>query len=288
MGNIFVAQGRLDEAIAHYRRVLDMQPDSAKIYNNLLLAMVYAASVPPEELTATAREFCERIADPLLRRRPLYPNTNPERRLRIGYLSPDFRTHAVNYFFEPLLKLHDRKHFEIFGYSSNQTDDAVTARLKQEFDHWRDIKTLNDDQAADLIESDKIDILVDPAGHTANNRLLVFARKPAPVQVTWLGFPATTGMKAMDYRITDIHAEPEGMTEHLNVETLWRLPESFCCYGAHESNPAVIDHPPCEDNGYVTFGCFNNIAKVTDFVLEIWEKILAAVPESRLLLEIRA
>jgi predicted O-linked N-acetylglucosamine transferase (SPINDLY family) len=124
------------------------------------------------------------------------------------------------------------------------------------------------------------------AGHTGYNRLLVFARKPAPIQVTWLGFPATTGMKAMDYRITDAYAEPPGMTENLNVETLWRLPEIFCCYGAHESNPAVIDHPPFEDNGYITFGCFNNFAKVTDPVLETWAKIMSSVPESRLLLEI--
>jgi protein O-GlcNAc transferase len=107
------------------------------------------------------------------------------------------------------------------------------------------------------------------------------------VQVTWLGHPATTGMKAMDYRITDRYTEPEGMTEHLNTEKLWRLPEIFCCYQAHESNPAVIDHPPCEDNGYITFGCFNNFSKVTDPVLEAWARIMANVPDSRLLLEIR-
>jgi protein O-GlcNAc transferase len=159
--------------------------------------------------------------------------------------------------------------------------------LKKEFDHWRDIRRLDDDAAADLIEADQIDILVDLAGHTGGNRLLVFARKPAPVQVTWLGYPGTTGMKAMDYRISDNFAEPVGMTENLNVETLWRLPQIFCCYQGHESNPAVIDHPPADDNGYITFGCFNNFIKVTDPVLETWARILARVPDSRLLLEIR-
>jgi protein O-GlcNAc transferase len=116
---------------------------------------------------------------------------------------------------------------------------------------------------------------------------MVFARKPAPVQVTWLGFPATTGMKAMDYRITDGYAEPEGATEYLSVETLWRMPDVFCCYRPHENSPAVINHPPFEDNGHITFGCFNNFAKVTDPVLEAWAEIMARVPNSRLLLEIK-
>jgi protein O-GlcNAc transferase len=287
LGNLFVTQGRLDEAMACYRRILALKPDSVVTWNNLLFTMIYAASVSPKELADEAQAFGARVADPLLRKRTLIRDKNPERRLRIGYVSPDFHDHAVNYFFEPLLRLHDRAQFEVFAYSNNQIDDAVTARLKKEFDHWRDIKILNDDKAADLIEADQIDILVDMAGHTGYNRLLIFARKPAPVQVTWLGFPATTGMKSMDYRITDVHAEPEGMTESLNVETLWRLPEIFCCYGAHENSPAVIDHPPFEDNGYITFGCFNNFAKVTDPVLATWAQIMERVPNSRLLLEIR-
>ena len=281
------AKARLDEAIAAHKNGLALKPDSAKVYNNILLTMVYAATVSPAELAATAREFGKNLADPLRRQRPFARDRDPERKLRIGYVSPDFRNHAVNYFFEPLLKLHDRQQFGIFAYSNTTQGDAVTARLKQEFDHWRDIKFLNDDQVADLIEADAIDILVDLAGHTAGNRLLMFARKPAPVQVAWLGFPATTGMAAMDYRITDIHAEPVGMTEHLSTETLWRLPEIFCCYQPHENSPDVIDHPPFEDNGHITFGCFNNFTKVTDPALEAWARILAQVPGSRLLLEIR-
>jgi predicted O-linked N-acetylglucosamine transferase (SPINDLY family) len=279
-------QGSLDESIAYSRKALTFGTGDHGRYSNLLLAMIYAASVSPEDLTATAREFGKRLADPLLRQRPLLRNKDPERKLRIGYVSQDFRNHAVNYFLEFLPKLHDRKQFEVFAYSSAVAEDQITARLKLTFDHWRDIKPLKDDAAADIIEADQIDILIDVAGHTGYNRLLVFARKPAPIQVTWLGFPATTGMKAMDYRFTDAFAEPEGMTEHLNTETLWRLPEIFCCYGPHESNPAVIDHPPFEDNGYITFGCFNNYTKITDPVLEAWAKIMARTPDSRLLLEI--
>jgi protein O-GlcNAc transferase len=277
--------GRIDESIACYRRAIVLDPHDSLKYSNLLMAMVYAASISPQELAATARKFGE-LADPLRRQRPFIRDRNPERKLRIGYVSPDFWDHAVNYFFEFLTKLHDRRQFEIYAYSNVMREDYVTVRLKQSFDHWRDIKRLDNEKAADLIEADEIDILVDLAGHTAYNRLPVFARKPAPVQVTWLGYPATTGMKTMDYRITDSYAEPVGMTEALNAETLWRLPEVFCCYHARENSPAVINHPPFEDNGYVTFGCFNNFTKVTDPVLETWARIMARVPDSRLLLEV--
>ena len=287
LGSALKDQGRLDEAIAYYKKAIALKPESDEIYSNLLLTMVYAASVSPAELAQTSREFGERLADPLLRTRALIRDSDPERKLRIGYVSPDFRNHAVNYFFEPLLQLHDRKQFEVFAYYNSNQEDAVTRRLQQEFDHWRNIRPLSNDKAADLIEEDQIDILIDLAGHTGYNRLLVFARKPAPVQVTWLGYSGTTGVKAIDYRITDVHAEPAGLTDHLNAETLWRLPEIFCCYQAHENSPAVIDHPPFEDNGSVTFGCFSNFSKVTDPVLETWAQILEQVPNSRLMLEIR-
>ncbi|MCC7305693.1 MAG: tetratricopeptide repeat protein [Alphaproteobacteria bacterium] len=278
--------GKLDEAIPYYRKALEIAPDHPGIYSNLLLAMIYASSVSPEELAETSRGFGIRIADPLRRQRPFKNDKTPDRKLRIGYVSPDFCEHPVDYFFGHLLTLQDKENFETFAYSNTLKYDAVTQRLQREADHWRDIQILSDDEAADLIEKDKIDILVDLAGHTGRNRLLVFARKPAPLQVTWLGHPATTGMLAMDYRLTDPYAEPEGMTEDFNVETLWRLPDIFCCYRPQENSPAVIDHPPFKDNGYVTFGCFNNFAKVTDPVLETWSRIMQQVPDARLLLEI--
>lgn len=278
--------GKLDEAMDHYRRAVAYAPHSYSAYSNMLLAMIYTASVLPEEIAEASREFGKRFCDSLFRTRPMIRDNRPERKLRIGYVSPDFRSHAVNYFFENLLKNHDRTQYEIFAYSNVRKEDSVTERLKTEFDHWRDIRNKTDDEAADMIEEDKIDILVDLAGHTGDTRLLIFARKPAPIQISWLGYPATTGLKTIDYRITDHYAEPKGTTEHLNVEKLWRLPQIFCCYGANEKNPAVIDHPPFEDNGYITFGCFNNFSKVTDPVLETWRKILLSVPESRILLEI--
>lgn len=277
---------RFDEAFSYYKKALTLAPKEPIPYHNILLAMVYCGSVSAEEMTDTARAFGANVADPLLRHRSFKNGKDQARKLRIGYASSDFRDHAVNYFFEFLPKLHDRNKFEIYAYSNTLQEDEATQRIRQTVDHWRDIRFLNDDVAADLIETDGIDILVDLTGHTDRNRLLVFARKPSPVQVSWLGYPATLGMKAFDYRITDKYTEPPGTTEHLNVERLWRLPDMFCCYRSFENSPDVIGHPPCENNVYITFGCFANFARISDKALMTWGKILLQVPDARLLLEI--
>ena len=285
LGIFYKSTGRLTKAIECYRQGIEVSAN-ASMYHNLLLAMVYAPDVSPEQLTQTAREFGQRLADGLPRGPHRTIDKDPDRKLRIGYVSPDFRKHAVNYFFEHLLHNHDHNNFEIYAYSNTGGEDDVTQRLRASFDHWRDIRNKDDREAAAMIESDGIDILIDLAGHTGRNRLLVFAYKPAPVQASWVGYPATTGMAAMDYRITDIHAEPPGMTEHLSVEKLWRLPEIFCCFGPQDAAPEVIDHPPFKDNGFITFGSMNNFSKVTDDVLSAWRKIMTRVPQSRLLLEV--
>ena len=280
-------QGKLAEAIEAYKAAITTKPNLITAHNNLLMLLGYSDHVPHSELVDQALLFNDCIAAPLLRTRAPSNSVDPDRRLRIGYVSGDFRDHAVSYFFEPLLAHHDHRQFEFFAYStSHLEEDAVTERIKAGVDHWRNIPRHSDDAAADLIESDAIDILVDLSGHMAANRLLVFARKPAPIQATWLGFTTTTGVKAIDYRISDSYTDPVGLTEHFNVETLWRLPGAFCCYQAPRSNPAAIDHPPRDDNGYVTFGCFNNFAKVNDRLLMRWAEILARIPNARLLLEI--
>jgi predicted O-linked N-acetylglucosamine transferase (SPINDLY family) len=207
-------------------------------------------------------------------------------------VSGDFKAHAVAYFAEAVLTHHDRHAFELYGYSNTATEDAVTQRLQGLFDHWRSIRTLDDDQAADLIAKDGIDILIDLSGHTADNRLLVFARKPAPIQISWLGYPNTTGLRAMNYRLTDGYAEPAGMTEQYNVETLWRLPDVFCCYTPCINNPERRHSPelnvhatPALKNGYVTFGSFNNLAKMSPPVVALWARLLQTLPGARLMLE---
>lgn len=282
----FKAFGQLEDTVRCLKESLRIRPGHSMTLSNLLFAMIYAPSVAPQDLYETAKAYGASIIEPSFKKYKFSRDADPDRKLRIGYVSGDFRTHPVNYFFEPLINHHDRGAFEFFGYSNVKEPDAVTARVQKAFDVWRDIKGMQDAAVAELIFKDKIDILVDMAGHTAQNSLPVFARRPAPVQVTWLGYPATTGVAAMDYRITDVHAEPVGMTERLNVEALYRLPDIFCCYQPRERSPDVIDHPPFEDNGYVTFGCFNSFSKVTDAVLVMWGSILERVPDSRLLLEV--
>jgi predicted O-linked N-acetylglucosamine transferase (SPINDLY family) len=230
-------------------------------------------------------DFAKRWEAPLATLVQPHPHDrSPERRLKIGYVSSDFRQHSVAWFIEPVLAHHDRERFEIFCYANLFQEDAVTERLKAHADHWRKIYGLPDELAAQQIRADQIDILVDLNGHTAENRLLVFARKPAPVQVTWLGYPNTTGLSAMDYRLTDGFADPVGMTEPFHSETLIRLPECFSCYQPPRDAPAVSELP-AKEKGYITFGSFNKLTKVTPEVMATWARILQAVPGSRLALQ---
>jgi predicted O-linked N-acetylglucosamine transferase (SPINDLY family) len=206
------------------------------------------------------------------------------RRLKVGYVSPDFRQHSVAYFLEPLLRSHDRKVIEVFCYAEVGWPDTVTERFKQLADHWVTTVGMSDDATAERIRRDGIDILVDLAGHTSKNRLPVFARKPAPVQVTWLGYPNTTGLTAIDYRFVDAVTDPEGETEALASETLVRLPGGFLCYGGPDDAPAPGPVPSLT-TGTVTFGSFNNPAKLSAATLDAWADVLARLPQARLLLK---
>ncbi|MBK1665945.1 hypothetical protein CKO38_11765 [Rhodospirillum rubrum] len=211
---------------------------------------------------------------------------DPERRLKIGYVSPDFRRHSVAYFFLPLVGAHDRAKVEVTCYSLSPSADQVTDIIREDCDRWRDIATLPAEKAAEMVREDGIDILVDLAGHTANNGLSIFALKPAPVQVTYLGYPNTTGLSAIDYRLTDGFADPLGVDEDPASETLWRLPRGFLLF---DEVPGLPDPapPPVLSRGTITFGSFNNMAKVNRGCVAVWKRILDAVPGSRLLLKAR-
>jgi predicted O-linked N-acetylglucosamine transferase (SPINDLY family) len=187
-------------------------------------------------------------------------------------------------FIEPVLAAHDRRDFELVAYSSGGQEDEVTQRLRGLCDVWRDISLVQDQNAADRIRADGIDVLVDLAGHTAGGRLLLFARKPAPVQVTWLGYPNTTGLDTMDYRLTDAVADPVGETDRFHTETLVRLPAGFLCYAPSPESPEVADSPQLKA-GHVTFGSFNDLAKVTPELVALWSEILRAQPGARLMLK---
>jgi len=209
--------------------------------------------------------------------------------LRIGYVSPDFFHHPVANFIAPVLAAHDRTAVEVFCYAEVKTPDAVTERLRglvESPHHWRDTNGMSDDSVAAAIRADGIDILIDLAGHTVGARLLVFARKPAPIQATWLGYPATTGLTQIDWRITDPLADPPGLTDDQYSEKLLRLPTGFNCYQPIDDMPPVAPLP-ADANGYVTFGCFNHAAKLRDRTLEVWAELLRAVPGSRLCLKHR-
>jgi predicted O-linked N-acetylglucosamine transferase (SPINDLY family) len=208
---------------------------------------------------------------------------DPERRLKIGYVSPDFRTHSVAYFFEGLLRWHDNKVVETFCYALTPHKDETTERLQQQASVWRDVSTLDDAALVKQARADGIDILVDLAGHTARNRLTVFAARAAPVQMTYLGYPSTTGLSRMDYRLTDERADPPG-EEAFHSERLVRLPGCFLCYQPPLRSPSVAGAPMVH-NGYITFGSFNNLAKINANVVALWSEILQAVPGSRLLIK---
>jgi len=285
MGNAFLYQGKYQEAQRCYRETLALDQNLLLAYSNLLCSMNYHSFCSQDNILTEHKKFAELFAVPLSPGTPLSGSRRIHRKkLRIGYLSPDFRQHSVAYFIEPVLSAHDRKSCEVFCYSNVSSPDEVTRRLQGIADKWRNIAGLTDEESARLIRGDGIDILIDLAGHTAGNRILVFARKPAPVQVSWIGYPATTGLSSIDYKIVDRFTDPPGMTEKYYTEKLLRMPDSFLCYLPERESPE-INPLPALGNGYITFGSFNNFAKVTPEVMTLWAKILKELSDARLILK---
>ena len=284
LGNALKDQGALDEAVASFRKALELKPDDHAAHSNLLYTLVFCPGYDAQAILEEHRYWNRRFAEPLARL--MQPHSNDcsfHRRLRIGYVSPDFRDHAQAFFMLPLLSAHDHENFEIYCYADVARPDEITARLRSLADVWRSIAGLSDEQVAGLVRGDGIDILVDLTMHMAGNRLLVFARKPAPVQVTWLAYPGTTGLSTIDYRLTDAYIDPPGLHDHNYSEESIRLPGAFWCYDPLAAEPAVSALPAVE-NGCITFGCLNNFCKVNDSVLKLWARVLMAVDGSRLLL----
>src|SRR5262245_35227212 len=284
LGAALSKQGKLDEAVAAYRQAIGIKSNYPEAHSNLLLCLNYDNQLTNDHLFAAHREWDERYGqrDPTF---TTYDNDrDATRRLRIGYLSPDFREHSVAYFVEPLLRGHDRQKVEVFCYAELTRPDSVTTRLQELADHWLVTVGLSDQRLAERIRTDGIDILVDVAGHTARNRLLVFARKPAPLQVTWLGYPNTTGLKAIDYRLVDAVTDPVGEADAWASETLVRLKDGFLCYRGLRDGPEPTP-PPCLKTGIVTFGSFNNPAKVSTATFDAWAKLLTRLPQARLILK---
>jgi protein O-GlcNAc transferase len=285
-GIALAAQGRLEEAVAAYRQAIGIRPNFSQAFSNLLLCLNYDDKLTNNHIFAAHREWDERYGQRAPRFTTYSNDRDPTRRLRIGYFSPDLREHSVAWFLEPLLRGHDRQKVEVFCYAEVSRPDSVTTRLQGLADKWLVTVGLSDERLAERIRTDGIDILVDVAGHTAGNRLLVFARKPAPVQVTWLGYPNTTGLNAIDYRLVDAVTDPAGEADAWASETLVRLEDGFLCYRGLRNAPEPTS-PPCLKTGTVTFGSFNNPAKISGATFDAWAKLLRRLPEARLLLKAR-
>jgi len=280
MGNALKEQGRHNEAIASFERAIELDPNFNDAHSNILFCMNYRNDYDAQQIFERHMEWGARYAAVGTQ----HNNTRePMRTLRVGYVSADFREHPVGFFMESVLRNHDAHNCEIYCYFNATQDDAVTARLRSYVQYWRQISTLDDDAVAAMVSADGIDILVDLSGHTSGNRLQVFARKPAPVQVTWLGYCNTTGLASIDYLLADANVIPPETAQSFS-EQVYRLPGSYICYLAPDYAPAVVV-PPCIANGYVTFGCFNNLSKVTRTMIGIWCEILHLLPDAHFVLK---
>jgi protein O-GlcNAc transferase len=317
LANVLGESGDFDAAEAGYRRALAIQPDFDEANNNLAMLLkdtgriaeaigVFDASLArrPSQSLFSGRlysiyfhpylsqqrifedhiRWSDRCAHPLSERIAPHDNDrSSDRRLRIGYVSPDFRNHCQSLFTIPLFSHHDREKFEIFCYANVPRPDSLTQRLRGFADVWRNTVGMSDEQLCETIRADRVDILIDLTMHMSGGRPLLFARKPAPVQVAFLAYPGTTGLRTMDYRLTDPHLDPGGLNEVFYTEKCAHLPHTIWCYDPLTDQPAVNELPALSA-GHVTFGCLNNFAKIHDAVLEAWGKILAMVEGSRLVL----
>jgi predicted O-linked N-acetylglucosamine transferase (SPINDLY family) len=273
--------GRLDDAIAGYHRTMRLAPSAIT-----LGALIYCLYFHPDYDSRRIWEYLQRFerdyAQPLAREiRPHANDRSPERKLCVGYVSPDFSEHPAGRFLLPLLKNHDHNQVEVFCYSDLRKPDAMTHRLRACADQWRDTSSLTDAQLAGQIRADRIDIVIDLSQHLANNRLLAFARRPAPVQVTWLGYPGSTGVAAIDYRLSDPYLDPLTLFDPFYSERTYRLPDCYWCYEPMVE-PMEVGPLPASKNGFITFACLNNFAKVTGATIELWARTMNRVPGSRL------
>jgi len=262
-------------------------PEQKRSYTqSRLFTLHYPFEIDPEQIACEHRQWGERFFGPSEQR--LFANSPlPERRLRIGYVSPDFRMNAVSFFIQPILAAHNPAEVEVYCYANVEKPDLVTAQLKNHPVVWRDIYALDDQAVFKQIQDDRIDILVELAGHGANNRLPLFGLHPAPIQVNWIGYPDTTGLPTMDYRITDSIADPPGMTEQFHTEQLLRLNPCFLCYRPGDDFPQQAASPPVVNQGVISFGTMSNFSKLNRVMLELWADIMSASPGSRLVLRYR-
>jgi predicted O-linked N-acetylglucosamine transferase (SPINDLY family) len=284
LGLTLLDLGRLDDAISNFHKALVIKPSFTSAHSNLIFVQNYQPEITLNYLKQIHSEWDKHHGVPLQAEWQGHNNIpDPDRPLRIGFVSPDLGHHPVGYFITNLLE-HRRNNIKFICYSS-RIPDGLTNRLKAISDQWFDVRGISNEALTQLIRSHQIDILIDLAGHTAKNKSLVFARKPSPVQVSWAGYMGTTGISAIDYLIADYHQAPEGVDKYY-TEKLIRLPNGNVSYKTPDYAP-IVNKLPFNKNKFITFGCFNNPAKINELVLMTWVKILKAVPDSHLILKYR-
>lgn len=285
LAGCLIESGMIDEGIAHLEQLLKFSPKLDFKIGAYLFSINYSDQYTPRQIYEIHRDYADMIFSKGVKRYKKWTNSAlPDRALKIGFVSGDFGMHPVSYFLVRAFEYHDSSQFEYYCYSNRSMNDSMTFYFRDHCHRWRNVWKMDANEIAKLIRKDRIDILVDLSGYTKDNRLDVFAFKPAPIQVSWLGYPNTTGLTAIDYRITDAVADPPGEADNLHTEKLIRLPGIFLCY---YPPPEAISKLACPSvkNGYITFGSFNNLSKLTPTTIELWSAILRKVPQSKLLIK---
>ena len=286
LANILLQKGNLSDCHKLIQQALNTHIEDPRVYSSCLLLMHYLENTDRKNIFEAHRKYARSYASTPGRQCRHLNTIEPDRKLKIGYISPDFRRHSVASFFMPLLNAHDRDKFEIYGYANVRSPDKITRQLKPMFNYYRDIYNSPPKEVSELIKNDAIDILVDLAGHTGEDSISVLSIKPAPVQVTYLGYPDTTGLTQVDYRLTDKCAETDDAHEYYS-EKLVYLDKGFLCYSPPDTAPEVGTLPAIK-NGFITFGSFNMNKKINPFTIKLWADVMKNCENSKLILKFRS
>lgn len=282
LGRIYCLTGRVDAGYSSYSKAATLEPENSDYIRRLVYWSNYSERTTQQSNYQLARLWANTVHPGNQTGSNALRTVNPDRQLRIGFVSSDFCAHALSFFIVPLLEGLDRSQFNVTAYSDTKRADAVTESIKKLCDTWRNSSRTKDSQLATKISADQIDVLIDLNGHTGGNRLNVFAKHVVPIQFSWLGYPSTTGLRSIGYRITDRIADPIGLNDHFFSEQLIRLPSGFLCYKPLETAPDIA---PSDNHGKIRFGSFNNLAKISSLTLDAWAAALLAVPGSTLYLK---
>ncbi len=285
LGMLLLEEGAVEQALDYFHKAHEIQPTFMSCLSNIIFGMNYVGAVKSEDILPVAQTFGSLICDSVKIERKTRVSPTVGRPISIGFVSGDFRTHPVALFLLSILSAIDRSQISVHAYYNNDFEDELTEKLKGRFDRWANIFSLDDTKAAEIIKNDGIHILIDLSGHTAKNRLGLFAHRVSPIQISWLGYCGTTGMQEIDYVIGDPYVISQEEEKYF-VEKIFRLPETYWCFTAPEFD-LKVERLPALDNGYITFGCFNNLSKINEEVIKLWAKIVIACPGSKLFLKTR-